>query len=211
MGYSIDPVGSRLVASLTRPGGNVTGMAGSREPAWPKQIELLRAAFPKLSRLGILLNPENSDYPDLMMQIEVAANDAHAEPVFTDGRDPASLDIAFARFAEERVDAVLISDDPYFSTQSGRLAELARRHRLPSISGQRDYVEAGGLMSQGESLKEAYRRAASFVDRIFKGAKAAELPIEQAPRQFLINRKTAAALDIVIPPDVYRLADEVIE
>jgi putative ABC transport system substrate-binding protein len=212
MGYSIDPVGSRLVASLTRPGGNVTGMAGSREPAWPKQIELLRVVFPKLSRLGILLNPENSDYPDLMMQIETAANDAHAGPVFADGRDPASLDIAFARFAEEeRVEAVLISDDPYFSTQSARLAELARRHRLPSISGQRDYVEAGGLMSYGESLKEAYRRAASFVDRIFKGAKAAELPIEQAPRQFLINRKTAAALNIVIPPDVYRLADEVIE
>src|SRR5205085_2898125 len=162
MGYSIDPVGSRLVASLTRPGGNVTGMAGSREPAWPKQIELLRAAFPKLSRLGILLNPESSDYPDLMMQIEAAANAAHVAPVFADARDPSSLDAAFARLAEERVEAVLISDDPYFSIQSGRLAELARKYRLPSISGQRDYVESGGLMSYGESLKESYRRAASF-------------------------------------------------
>ena len=211
MGYSIDPVGSRLVASLTRPGGNVTGMAGSREPAWPKQVDLLRAAFPKLSRLGILLNPENSDYPELMMRFEAATNDAHAAPVFADARDPASLDAAFARFAEERVEVVLISDDPYFSTQSARLAELARRHRLPAISGQRDYVEAGGLMSYGESLRESYRRAASFVDRIFKGAKAAELPIEQAPRQFVINRSTAATLGIVIPPDVYALADEVIE
>src|SRR6516164_1640413 len=91
MGYSIDPVGSRLVASLARPGGNVTGMAGSREPAWPKQIELLRLAFPKLSRLGILLNPENSDYPELMMRFEAATNDAHAAPVFADARDPASL------------------------------------------------------------------------------------------------------------------------
>src|SRR6516164_4860129 len=211
MGYSIDPVGSRLVASLARPGGNVTGMAGSREPAWPKQIELLRLAFPKLSRLGILLNPENSDYPDLIMRIESAANAAHAKPVFADARDPASLEAAFARFAEERAEAVLVSDDPFFSTQSARFAELARKNRLPTISGQRDYVEAGGLMSYGESLKESYRRAASFVDRILKGAKAAELPIEQAPRQFVINRTTAAALHIVIAPDVYGLADEVIE
>jgi putative tryptophan/tyrosine transport system substrate-binding protein len=211
MGYSIDPLGSRLIANLARPGGNVTGMAGSREPTWPKQIELLKAALPGLSRTGILLNPESSDYPDLVMNIKAAADASGIVPLFADARDRASLESAFARMTEQQVEGVIVGDDGYFFAQHHQLAELALKHRLPSIYGERDYVQAGGLMSYGENLREAYRRAASFVDRIFKGAKAAELPIEQVPRQFVINHKTAAALGIVIPPDVYRLADEVIE
>jgi ABC-type uncharacterized transport system substrate-binding protein len=211
MGYSIDPVGNRLVASLTRPGGNVTGMAGSSAPTWPKQIELLKVVLPKLARLGILLNPESSDYPDLMMEIEAAAKTAGIAPVIAEAHDPANLANAFDTFVEQKAGAVVLIDDTYFSSQPARLADLALKHRLPSISSQRDYVEAGGLISYGESLRESYRRAASFVDRIFKGAKAAELPIEQVPRQFVLNRKTAAALGLMIPPDIYRLADEVID
>jgi putative ABC transport system substrate-binding protein len=211
MGYSIDPVGSRLAASLARPGGNVTGMAGSREAAWPKQIELLKAALPDLSRAGILLNPESSDYPDLVTNIKAAADASGIVPFFADARDRASLETAFVTLMEERVEGVIVGDDGYFFAQYQQIAELARKHRLPSIYGERDYVEAGGLMSYGENLRESYRRAASFVDRIFKGAKPAELPIESVPRQLVINRKAAAILGITIPPDVYRLADEVIE
>jgi ABC-type uncharacterized transport system substrate-binding protein len=211
MGYSIDPVGNRLVASLTRPGANVTGMAGSTEDTSPKQLELLKAVVPNLARVGILLNPESSDYSEVQTKMQAAAEKAGLALVWVDARNPQGIDRAFAVFANQRVEAVIITDDRYFFTQQERIVGHALKHRLPSIYPQRDYVQVGGLMSYGESLKEFYRRAASFVDRIFKGARPAELPIEQVARQLVINRKTAAALGMAIPPDVYAFAGEVIE
>jgi putative ABC transport system substrate-binding protein len=208
MGYSIDPVGSRLVASLARPGGNVTGLAGSTEDTSPKQLELLKAVVPNLSRVGVLLNPESSDYSEVQTKMQVAAEKAGLALVWVDARNPQGIDRAYMVFAGQRVEAVVITDDRYFFTQQDKLAGHAQRLRLPSIYPQRDYVEAGGLMSYGESLKEFYRRAASFVDRIFKGARPGELPIEQVASQVVINRKTAAALGMAIP-DAF--ADEVIQ
>jgi putative ABC transport system substrate-binding protein len=211
MGYSIDPVGSRLVTSLARPGANVTGLAGSTDDASPKQLELFKAVVPNLSRVGIPLNPEGPDYSDVQAKMQAAAESAGLALVWVDARNPQSIDRAFMVFAGHRVEAVIIADDRYFFTQQEKLAGQALKHRLPSIYSQRDYVGVGGLMSYGESLKEFYRRAATFVDRIFKGARPAELPIESVARQLVINRKTAAALGMAIPPDVYALANEVIQ
>jgi len=211
MGYSIDPVGGGLVTSLTRPGANVTGMVGSREPTLPRQFELLKATLPNLSRAAVLLNPEISDYAGVLTNARDTAQKAGVALVSADAHNPESMADAFAQFTSQRVEAVIVIDDAYFLTQRESLAALALTHRLPSIFPKRDFVHAGGLMAYGENLMEFYRRAASFVDRIFKGAKAAELPIERAPPQLAINRKTARALDVTIPPQVYALADEVIE
>jgi len=211
MGYSIDPVGGGLVTSLTRPGANVTGMAGSREPTLPKQFELLKATLPNLSRAALLLNPEISDYTGVLANARDTAQKAAVALVWADAHNPDGMADAFAQFTSQRVEAVIVIDDTYFLTQRERIAGLALTHRLPSIFPKRDFVQAGGLMGYGENLMEFYRRAASFVDRIFKGAKPAELPIERAPPQLVINRKTARALDVTIPPQVYALADEVIE
>jgi putative ABC transport system substrate-binding protein len=186
-------------------------MTGSTEDVSPKQLELLKTAIPNLSRVGILLNPESSDYADVLMKAQATAERAGLAPVFVEARNPQGIDEAFMMLAGQRVEAILVTEDAHFFSQQERITALALRHRLPSIYPERDYVQVGGLMSYGESLKESYRRAASFVDRIFKGANPAELAIEQVPRQWVINRTTAAALGMTVPPDVYALADEVIE
>jgi putative ABC transport system substrate-binding protein len=211
MGYSIDPVGSSLVTSLTHPGGNVTGMAGSRESTLPKQFELMKAVVPNLARAGLLLNPEISEYTSVLAEAQGLARKAGAALISADAHNPDSLAEAFAQFNSQGVEALIVVDDAYFLNQRDELAGLALTHRLPSIFPKRDFVQAGGLMAYGENLTEFYRRAASFVDRILKGAKAGELPIEQAPPQLAINRKTARALGVTIPPQVYALANEVIE
>jgi putative tryptophan/tyrosine transport system substrate-binding protein len=211
MGYSVDPVGSGLITSLTRPGTNVTGMASSMEPTLPKQLELLQAAVPNLSRVALLLNPEISDYTGVLATADSSAQKAGMTVISADARTPDGVADAFAQFTSGGAQALVVIDDVYFLSRREELAGLALKHRLPSIFARRDFVQAGGLLGYGENLTEFYRRAASFVDRIFKGARAAELPIEQAPPQLTINRKTALALGVTIPPKVYALANEVIE
>jgi putative ABC transport system substrate-binding protein len=211
MGYSIDPVGSGLVTSLTRPGGNVTGLAGSKESTLPRQFELMKALVPNLARAGLLLNPEISEYTGVLAEAENLARKAGTALIAADAHNPDSLDEAFARFNGQGVEALVVVDDAYFLNQRDELAGLALKHRLPSIFPKREFVQAGGLMAYGENLTEFYRRAASFVDRILKGAKAGELSIEQAPPQLAINRKTAQTLGVTISPQVYALANEVIE
>ena len=211
MGYSIDPVGGGLVTSLTRPGGNVTGLAGSKESTLPKHFELLKAVVPSLARAGLLLNPEISEYTGVLAEAENLARKAGTALIAADAHNPDSLDEAFARFNGQGVEALVVVDDAYFLNQRDELAGLALKHRLPSIFPKREFVQAGGLMAYGENLTEFYRRAAYFVDRILKGARAGELPIEQAPPQLAINRKTARTLGVTIPAQVYALADEVIE
>jgi putative tryptophan/tyrosine transport system substrate-binding protein len=211
MGYSIDPVGGGLVTSLMRPGGNVTGMVGSKESTLPKQFELMKAVVPNLARAGLLLNPEISDYTGALAGAQDLARKAGVALISADAHNPDSLAEAFAQFDRQGVEALIVVDDAYFLNQRDELAGLALKHRLPSIFPKRDFVQAGGLMAYGENLTEFHRRAASFVDRILKGAKAGELPVEQAPPQLAINRKTARALGVMIPPQVYALANEVIE
>src|SRR5262245_52755645 len=211
MGYSVDPVGSGLVTSLTRPTTNVTGMASSMQPTLPRQFELLQATVPNLARVALLLNPDISDYTGVLATAEASAQKTGMALTSADARNPEGIADAFTQFTGRGAQALIVIDDSYFLARREELAGLALKHRLPSIFARRDFVQAGGLMGYGENLSEFYRRAASFVDRIFKGARAAELPIEQAPPQLAINRKTAQALGLTIPSQVYALANEVIE
>jgi putative ABC transport system substrate-binding protein len=212
MAYSTDPVGSGLVASLAHPGGNITGLAGSADDTTPKQLELLAMVVPNASRIGLLGNPASATYSPVLKRTTSAAQKAGLSIVPMEASNPQQIDNAFTAFANERVQAVLVAGDVFFFGQKQRLAELALSNRLPSMFHLRDYTEAGGLMSYGESLSDFFRRAATFVDKIFKGAKPGDLPIEQPTKfKLVINRKTADALGVTIPPQLYIFADEVIE
>jgi ABC-type uncharacterized transport system substrate-binding protein len=212
MAYSTDPVGNRLVASLAHPGGNITGLSGSSDDSAPKQLELLAAVVASPSRIALLGNPDNLTYHPVRTSLQDAAKKAGFLFLPVEARNLQETENAFTVFAKERVQGVIVSGDGLFFGQQQRLAEFALRNHLPSMFPQREYVEAGGLMSYGENLSEFFRRAASFVDKIIKGAKPGDLPIEQ-PTKFnlVINRKTADALGVTIPPQLYIFADEVIE
>ncbi|MEA2938241.1 MAG: hypothetical protein QOC56_1745, partial [Alphaproteobacteria bacterium] len=212
MGYSSDPVGNGFVASLERPGGNVTGLANPSANISARQLDILKLAVPGLSRVALLQNPDSSLYAHVLATARSAAQNAGLEVVATDARDLEDIEGALAALRGDRVGAVMVAADEYFLRYHRQIAELMLTHRLPSIFQERDYVDAGGLLSYGESLKEFYRRAASFVDRIFMGAKPADLPIEQPTRLHLVvNRKTANALGMTIPAQLYSIADDVIE
>jgi putative ABC transport system substrate-binding protein len=212
MGISTDPVGSGFAASLARPGGNITGIASSLEDSSPKQLELLVAAVPNMVRLGLLATSMSPAYAAVLKRIQVSAQQAHLTLVTADARNGDELAAAFATLSKGRAQAVIVPSDVLFNLNREKIAALAISHRLPSMFGVREYVEAGGLMSYGESFREFFRRAASYVDKIIKGAKPGDLPIEQPSRFYLtINRKTARALGITIPQSLLGRADEVIE
>jgi putative tryptophan/tyrosine transport system substrate-binding protein len=211
MGYSIDPVGNGFVSNLSHPGGNITGLASSGEDTSAKQLELLAAVVPKLSRVGLLQNPENSSSASILESTQAAAQAAGLDVVPVDARVPQDIDQAFQALIRERVGALKVSSDRFLLSQQQQLADLALKYRLPSIFAERAYVEAGGLMSLGESLKDFYRRAASFVDKIFKGARPGDLPIERLSLfNLVINRKTAEGLGVALPPRTNLSAYEVI-
>jgi putative tryptophan/tyrosine transport system substrate-binding protein len=212
MAFSTDPVGNGLVASLARPGGNMTGQAGSSDDSSPKQLELLATVVPNKSRMGLLGNPSNTNYSPLLKSAQDAARKAGLSLMPIDARDPEEIERAFAAFAKDGVPAVIVAGDAVFFGQRRRMAELALAHRLATMFPQREYAVAGGLMSYGENLADFFRRSASYVDKIFKGAKPGDLPIEQPTKfKLVINRKTADALGVTIPPQLYIFADEVIE
>jgi putative ABC transport system substrate-binding protein len=212
MGYSTDPVGNGFVESLARPGGNITGLASSSEDTAPKQIELLATAVPHLSRVGVLVNPRNPNSSPVLRNAQAAAEALRIGVTPVQAQTPEEMDAAFEALSRDGAQALMVTSDGFFTSQRERLAALALRNHLSSIFPQREYVEAGGLMSYGESLKEFFRRAATFVDKIIKGAKPADLPIEQpALFKLVINRRTADALGISIPPQLYLFAEEVIE
>jgi putative tryptophan/tyrosine transport system substrate-binding protein len=212
MAYSTDPVGNGIVASLVRPGGNITGLASSSDDSSPKQLELLATVVPNVSRIGLLGNPNNPNYPPARKSAQDAAQQARLSLALLEAGSPQEIEKAFNAFAKERVPAVVVSADAVFFEQRQRIAELALANRLATMFSQREYVQAGGLMSYGENLADFFRRSASYVDRIFKGANPGDLPIEQ-PTKFnlVINRKTADALGVTIPAQLYIFADEVIE
>ena len=212
MGISTDPVGSGFAASLARPGGNITGIASSLEDSSPKQLELLVAAVPNMVRLGLLTTSMSPAYAEVLKRIQDSAQQARLTLVTADARNGDALAAAFATLSKGRAQAVIVPSDVLFNLNREKIAALAISHRLPSMFGVREYVEAGGLMSYGESFREFFRRAASYVDKIIKGAKPGDLPIEQPSRFYLtINRKTARALGITIPQSLLGRADEVIE
>jgi putative ABC transport system substrate-binding protein len=212
LAYSTDPVGLGLAASLAHPGGQITGLATSQDDSAPKQLELLAAMVPTLSRVGFLFDPGDPPSAPVLRNAQAAALQAGVKLVQVEARTPDELERACERLVAEQVGAVIVLPDAFFYLHRRRIAEAALAHRLPTMFGQSDYAEAGGLMSYGENLREFYRRAGRFMDKIFKGAKPADLPIEQPTRfNLVINRKVADALSLTIPPHLYVFADEVIE
>jgi putative ABC transport system substrate-binding protein len=207
-----DPVGSGLVASLARPGGNVTGLTIMAPDLMAKRLELLKEVVPKVSRVALLQNPDNPASAAQLREAEAAARALGVQPQTLEARNPQEIEGAFAAMIRERAGALLILSDAIFFTQRRQIAELAAKGRVPSIIGTRDYPDAGGLMAYGPNFLDLERRAATFVDRILKGAKPGDLPVEQ-PTKFdlVINLKTAKALGLTIPQWLLLRADHVIQ
>ena len=208
-----DPVGLGLVASLAHPGGNVTGLAFSVGlETIVKGLELLKQAVPTARRMAVLSNPGNPGQALAVQNLTVAAQSLGLQLQLLEARGPEEFDGAFAAMANGRVGAVLVAADSLFILHRARLAELTAKYRLPSMHGVRENMEAGGLMSYGPSLSDQARRAAAFVDKILKGTKPADLPVEQPTRfELVINMKTAKALGLTIPRSILIRADEVLE
>ncbi len=212
MGTSTDPVANGLVASLGHPGGNTTGLASLQEDICLKQLGILHFVVPALSRVGFVRNPDNPFHNEVLKILEGAAPKAGATIHVVEMRKPEDIEVGFAKLKEGGVSAIIFSGDGFLFAQRKVIAATALKARLPTIFGQREYVEAGGLISYGNSLADLYRRAAFYVDKIMNGAKASELPIQQ-PTTFetVINRRSAEALGLSLPIQVLVLADEVIE
>ena len=207
-----DPVASGLIASLARPGGNITGLTTIVTEVVGKQMGLLKEAIPRASRVGVLWNPLNPDGRTMLSEAELAAKSLGLQALVVEARGPGDFDRAFSAMVKGRVHAALVLADGMFYVYGVKMAEIAARHRVPGMFGIRDQAEFGGLMAYGWSPRENYRRAAYFVDRILKGAKPADLPVEQPTKfEFVINLKTANALGLTIPQAVLLRADEVIQ
>jgi putative ABC transport system substrate-binding protein len=209
---SADPVGDGLAKSLARPGGNLTGLTENNAELIPKHLELLRIAVPTLSRVAVLVNPANGGHDAQLKRIEAIAPKIKVHVMRADSATIAGIERSFDTIARERARAIIILNDTFFVQQIGQIANLAAKHRLASIAGTRDFPEAGGLMGYGGDIADNFRRAATYVDKILKGAKPGDLPIEQPTRYFLtINRKTANTIGLKIPSELLLRADKVIE
>ena len=207
-----DPVASGLVKSLARPGGNVTGFSTMGADLGGKQIETLRSVLPRMKRLAVLVNPTNSSVASLMQNFDAGAKKTGVTIQQFAVQTPEAIDQAFAAMAKARIEAVAVAVDGFLLEETKRIAALALRYKLPLISTQQSDVEAGSLMSYGAVLADNYRRTAGFVIKILKGAKPADLPVEQPTRiELVINMKTAKALGIKFPHEIMVRADRVIE
>ena len=208
-----DPVGSGVVASLARPGGNITGLTSTVGPEIAgKQLELLKETVPKVSRMAVLWNPTTPGNALALREAEIAARPLRAELQLLEARGLNDFESAFAAMSTKRAGALLVLGDVMFTTYRIRLANLAAKSRLPAMYATRQFVDEGGLMSYGANVLDNFRRAAVYVDKILKGAKPGDLPIEQATKyELVINLKTAKALGLKIPPSLLGRADEVIQ
>jgi putative ABC transport system substrate-binding protein len=212
MGYSTDPVGNGFIASLSRPGGNITGLASSQEDAAPKHLELLLMTLPTLSRIGVLVDPTSPNSHSVVQNAQAAAEQVGVVLVPSQARSVQEIESAFAMLRSQRVAAVMVVTGSVSFFNRERIAELALKNRLASMFSLREFVAAGGLISYGESLFDFFHRSAAYVDKIFRGALPADLPVEQPTRLFLaINQITARAIGVTVPPSLLALADEVIE
>lgn len=207
-----DPVWDGLVASLARPGGNVTGLTALTTELYPKRLELLRELVPKLVRVAALFNLGNTSAPPPWRQVETAARSLGVQPQLLDARKADDLGRAFETASMQRADAIIVSLDSLTSAHRQPIVELAAKHRLPAIYGSPEFMDAGGLMAYGVNYPHLYRRAARFVDKIFKGVKPADLPVEQPTIfELVINLKTAKALGLAVPQSLLLRADKVIQ
>ncbi|HEY7363624.1 MAG TPA: ABC transporter substrate-binding protein [Methylomirabilota bacterium] len=211
MAGSGDAVATGLVASLARPGGNVTGLTDAVPELMAKWLELLKEAVPRIERVAVLLNPDNPTAAPDRRTMEATARSLNVELHSVELRRQSEMDDAFAAMAKSRVDGVLVSTDSLFNVNLRAIAGLAVKRRLPA-AGSKDFAEAGGVIGYGVAFSDNYRRAASFVDKILRGAKPADLPVEQPTKfEMVINLKTAKALGVIVPPSLLLRADHVIE
>jgi putative ABC transport system substrate-binding protein len=211
-GVAQDPVGLGLVTSLARPGGNLTGISFLNTELAAKRRELLRELLPTATRVAVLVNPANATgAATTLREVEAAARAIGLQIQILSASTSREIDAAFV-FARERPDALFVSPDPFFRSRRVHLALLAMRHAVPTTYALRDYAEAGGLMSYGTSLSDAYRQVGVYTGRILKGAKSTELPVVQSSKfELVINAQTARMLGLTVPPSLLATADEVIE
>jgi putative ABC transport system substrate-binding protein len=208
----IDPVTAGLVASLAHPGGNVTGLSQMVPDLVGKQLELLKEVTPKISRVALLSNPVNPAHALAIQDVKVAARSLGVRLQLLEARGPSEIESAFGAMTTARAGAVIILVDSMLIDHRTRIADLAARHRLPAVSATIETAEAGGLMAYGPSVRDMFRRAATYVDKILKGAKPADLPIEQPTKfELVINLRTAKVLGLTIPQSVLLRADLVIQ
>ena len=204
-----DPVGLGFVASLARPGGNITGLSTYSTDLAGKRLELLKETIPKLSRVAIVSDPRSLAAE--VKETEAAARLLKVQLIFLEVQNLDDLENAFRSIARSRVDAIVIGTGGFFNTNQRRLVELAAKHRLPGMYIEQEFVLTGGLMTYATSIPALYRRAATYVDKILKGAKPADLPVEQPTKfEFVINLKAAKQIGLTLPPNVLARADRVI-
>jgi putative ABC transport system substrate-binding protein len=207
-----DPVGLGHVASLARPGANITGLSVLLTDLIAKRLEILKKVIPHATHIGVLWNPATPSHSLALKALEAAGEKLGIQLQMVPIRGPEDFDGAFATMTAQHVDCLLVVPAVLFYTQRALLAELSLKHRLGGVFQERDSVEAGGLMSYGADTLDLYRRSASYVDRILKGEKPADLPVQQPTKyELVINLKTAKALHLQIPPTLLALANEVIE
>ena len=211
MGFDTDPVGNGFVASLARPGGNITGLSVVSPELSGKQLELLKEIVPKLSRVAVLGTSTNPGNSQALKETELAAGAFTVQLQNLDVLSPKDIETAFRDASRGRAGAVLVLASPIIESHRTQIADLAAKNRLPAIYYAPEFVEAGGLMSYGTSFADLFRRAATYVDKILKGAKPGDLPVEQPKKfEFIINLKTAKQIGLTIPPNVLARADKVI-
>ncbi|MBI3373630.1 MAG: ABC transporter substrate-binding protein [Betaproteobacteria bacterium] len=212
MGTVGDPVGTGIVATLARPGGNVTGLSLATTDTSTKWLEFGKIVVPGVSRIAVLGNPNNPTYPIHLRNIRVAAQTVGIDVFPLDAASATEIERAFNTMSQKRVNSLIVLPDGFLGNQAQRIAQLALKHRLPSIASSRILAEAGLLISYGQDYAAYFRRAAIYVDKIFKGAKPSELPVEQPNiLELIVNRKTAKALGITVPKELLLRADEVIQ
>ena len=207
-----DPVGNGLVASLAHPGGNVTGLSSMQEDTVAKEVQLLKTAVPGAERIAVLFDSANPTHAGVLNTVREAAQSLHTGLLSIEARAPNEIDGAFSVMAREHADALVVLGGPLAMNQKSRIVELAASYKLPAIYYERELVLVGGLMSYGTDLRDVNKRAATYVDKILKGARPADLPVEQPTKfELVVNLKTAQALGLTLPPSILARADEVIE
>jgi putative ABC transport system substrate-binding protein len=211
MTFDDDPVGSGFVASLARPGGNITGLSTLAPEISGKQLELLKEIVPRLGRVAVIGTSTRQGTAQALKEMELAAGAFAVKLQYLDIQNPKDIETAFRAAGKGRADALLLLQSPVFNSQRAQIADLALKSRLPAIYPRREFVEDGGLTSYGVSISDLDRRAATYVDKILKGAKPADLPVEQPKKfEFVVNLKAAKQIGLTIPPNVLARADRVI-
>jgi putative ABC transport system substrate-binding protein len=212
MGQDPDPIGNGFVASLARPGGNITGLATLSTEISGKQLELLKEIVPKLSRVAVIGNSTNPGDSQALREVVLAAGSFEIYLRYLDVLDPKDLETTFRATAKGRADALVLLGNPILNAHRKQIVDLAAKHRIPAIYSRPEYIESGGLMYYGTSYNDSFRRAATYVDKILKGAKPAELPVEQATKfELIVNLKAANQIGLTIPHGALARADRIIK